>query len=240
MTTIPVICIDGPTASGKGTLASILAKELGYHLLDSGALYRITALAAQQQGLAIVVANEHAIADLIKTLDIEFVEDKVILNQIDVTAAIRTEEVGMNASTVSSFPQVRLALVDLQKSFQRQPGLIADGRDMGTVIFPHAALKIFLTAGAEQRAQRRFDQLTSKGVSVDYGALLGTLKARDAQDSSRSVAPLKPAEDAILLDNSDLSIAQSVELVLDCWQDCQMDNWQECKVEAVCQVPTAA
>lgn len=222
----PVICIDGPTASGKGTLSALLAKELGFHLLDSGALYRITALAAQQNDLAISVSNEQAIAELIKTLVIKFVDDKVFLNNVDVTSAIRTEEVGMNASTVSSFPRVRQALVDLQLSFQRHPGLIADGRDMGTVIFPQAVLKVFLTAGAEQRARRRFDQLAAKGVSADMAVLLATLQARDAQDSNRSVAPLKPAEDAILLDNSDLSIDQSVKLVMDCWHEmaAQMDG----------------
>lgn len=221
---IPVICIDGPTASGKGTLSSLLAKQLGFHLLDSGALYRITALAAQQNNLAIELSNEHAISSLINTLSIEFVDEKVMLNQVDVTDAIRTEDVGMDASTVSGFPRVRTALVDLQHNFQRSPGLIADGRDMGTTIFPEAELKVFLTAGAEQRARRRFDQLTSKGVPADFDALLATLQARDAQDSNRSASPLKPAADAILLDNSNLSIDRSVLIVLSHLKDLSLQK----------------
>jgi 3-phosphoshikimate 1-carboxyvinyltransferase len=216
--TIPVICIDGPTASGKGTLAAALAKALGYHLLDSGSLYRITALAAVQAGLALDGAHEQAIAHLIGTLPIEFTQDSVQINGIDVSDAIRTEEAGMNASKVSSLPMVRLALVNLQHSLRRLPGLVADGRDMGTVIFPRAALKVFLTASAEQRAQRRYKQLISKGVSATLRALRADLEARDARDSSRKVAPLKPAQDALLLDNSDLSVEESVNLVLHWWQ----------------------
>jgi 3-phosphoshikimate 1-carboxyvinyltransferase len=216
---IPVICIDGPTASGKGTLASELARSLGYHLLDSGSLYRITALAAMQSGLALDAAHEPAIAQLISTLSITFNQDRVQLNSVDVSDAIRTEEAGMNASKVSALPQVRLALVDLQHGFRKLPGLVADGRDMGTVIFPQAPLKVFLTASAEQRAQRRHKQLISKGISATLGALRADLEARDARDSSRSVAPLKPAQDARLLDNSDLSVEESLNLVLNWWQD---------------------
>ncbi len=216
---IPVICVDGPTASGKGTLAAALAKALGYHFLDSGSLYRITALAATQAGLALDGAHEPAIAQLVGTLAIEFTQDRVHLNGLDVTDAIRTEEAGMNASKVSALPQVRLALIDLQHSFRKLPGLVADGRDMGTVIFPHAPLKVFLTASAEQRAQRRHKQLISKGISATLGALRADLEARDARDSSRSVAPLKPAQDARLLDNSDLSIEESLNLVLNWWQE---------------------
>lgn len=216
--TVPVICVDGPTASGKGTLAARLAERLGYHLLDSGALYRVTALAALRAGLSLEPANEAAIAALAGRLPVRFEGDIVLLDGKDVTAAIRSEEGGMNASKVSALPAVRRALVALQHSFRRLPGLVADGRDMGTVIFPQAALKVYLTASAAQRAARRHKQLISKGISAILPALLADLEARDARDSSRSVSPLKPAEDARLLDNSELSIEQSVALVLDWWQ----------------------
>ncbi|MBE0473164.1 bifunctional 3-phosphoshikimate 1-carboxyvinyltransferase/cytidylate kinase [Rhodoferax sp.] len=215
---IPVICIDGPTASGKGTLAAQLASQLGYHLLDSGALYRITALAATQAGLPLDASGEVAIASLAPGLRIEFKSEQVLLDGADVSEAIRTEEVGMNASRVSALPKVRAALVALQHSFRRLPGLVADGRDMGTVIFPRAPLKVFLTASAEQRAQRRFKQLISNGNSITLHALRADLEERDARDSSRSVAPLKPALDAKLLDNSTLPIEESVQLVLAWWQ----------------------
>ncbi|MGB4362169.1 MAG: bifunctional 3-phosphoshikimate 1-carboxyvinyltransferase/cytidylate kinase [Rhodoferax sp.] len=215
---IPVICVDGPTASGKGTLAAQLASRLGYHLLDSGALYRITALAATRAQLPLDATAEEAIAALAQGLRLEFTADQVLLAGEDVTEAIRTEEAGMNASKVSVLPKVRAALLDLQHGFRRLPGLVADGRDMGTVIFPAAPLKVFLTASAEQRAQRRFKQLISKDKSITLAALRADLEARDARDSSRSVAPLKPAADARLLDNSNLSIEESVKQVLDWWQ----------------------
>ena len=215
---IPVICVDGPTASGKGTLAAQLASQLGYHLLDSGALYRITALAATRAGLPLDATGETGIADLAQSLCIEFTGNQVLLDGEDVSEAIRTEEAGMNASKVSAFPKVRAALVDLQHGFRRLPGLVADGRDMGTVIFPEAPLKVFLTASAEQRAQRRFKQLISKEKSTTLDALRAGLEARDAQDMSRSIAPLKPAADARLLDNSHLSVEESVSLVLHWWQ----------------------
>jgi 3-phosphoshikimate 1-carboxyvinyltransferase len=218
---IPVICVDGPTASGKGTLAGAVAQALGYHLLDSGSLYRITALAALQAGLALESSHEQAIADLIPGLSIRFSQDQVFLNGADVSEAIRTEEAGMNASRVSALPKVRQALIALQHSFRQLPGLVADGRDMGTVIFPEAALKVFLTASAEKRAQRRYKQLISKGISATLLGLRADLEARDARDTSRSVAPLKPAQDAQLLDNSDLTIEESVNLVLDWWQSKQ-------------------
>ena len=218
---IPVICVDGPTASGKGTLAAALAQRLGYHLLDSGSLYRITALAALQQGLALDTHHEPAIATLVPTLSIRFVGEQVLLNGQDVSDAIRTEEAGMNASKVSALPQVRTALLALQHSFRQLPGLVADGRDMGTVIFPQAPLKVFLTAGAAQRAQRRHKQLISKGISATLAALRADLEARDARDSNRSVAPLTPAQDARLLDNSDLTIEQSIDLVMNWWQGTQ-------------------
>ena len=220
-TAVPVICIDGPTASGKGTLASETARRLGYRLLDSGSLYRITALAATRAGIALEPDNAPAIAIMLGTLAIRFEADRVWLGDADVTDAIRTEEAGMNASRVSPFPEVRDALVQLQHSFRRLPGLVADGRDMGTVIFPDAQLKVFLTASAEKRAERRYKQLISKGISTTIPSLRADLEARDARDASRSVAPLRAAEDAKALDNSDLTIEKSVELVLDWWQSKQ-------------------
>ncbi len=216
--TVPVLCVDGPTASGKGTLASRIAEELGYHYLDSGALYRVTALAALRAGLALEPSNEAAIAALARRLPVRFDGEQVLLEGQDVSDAIRSEEGGMNASRVSALPAVRTALVALQHSFCRLPGLVADGRDMGTVIFPDAPLKVFLTASAEKRAERRHKQLISKGISAIFADLRADLEARDARDSSRAVAPLKPAQDARLLDNSDLSIQESVDLVLDWWQ----------------------
>ena len=218
---LPVICIDGPTASGKGTLAAALAAQLGYHFLDSGALYRITALAARQAGLALDASQEPALAALAQGLRISFERDRVLLDGADISAAIRTEQAGMDASRVSVLPQVREALLSLQRSFARLPGLVADGRDMGTVVFPQARLKIFLTASAQKRAQRRHKQLISQGISVTLPALQADLEARDARDMSRSAAPLRPAEDARLLDNSDLSIQQSSDLVLGWWQGIQ-------------------
>jgi 3-phosphoshikimate 1-carboxyvinyltransferase len=215
---VPVICIDGPTASGKGTLASQVAQQLGYHYLDSGALYRVTGLAALQAGLALDAAHETQIAALAQQLPVQFVGDQVLLGDVDVSDAIRTEAAGMNASKVSALPAVRTALVALQHSFARLPGLVADGRDMGTVIFPQAALKVFLTASADHRAQRRHKQLISKGFSSILEDLRADLQARDERDSSRSVAPLKPAQDAQLLDNSEVSIEQSVAQVLNWWQ----------------------
>ena len=219
---IPVICIDGPSASGKGTVAAAVARELGYVFLDSGALYRITALAATRAGLALDTAHESAIAQLAEQLDIRFETDRVLLAGEDVTEAIRTEEAGMNASRVSALPAVvRAALVALQHSFQRLPGLVADGRDMGTVIFPHAPLKLFLTASAECRAERRYKQLIAQGLPAKMLDLLADLKARDTRDISRSAAPLKPAPDAIAQDNSALTIEQSVSQVLALWQQRQ-------------------
>ena len=218
---IPVICIDGPSASGKGTVAAAVARELGYVFLDSGALYRITALAATRAGLALDTAHESAIAQLAEQLDIRFETDRVLLAGEDVTEAIRTEEAGMNASRVSALPAVRAALVALQHSFQRLPGLVADGRDMGTVIFPHAPLKLFLTASAECRAERRYKQLIAQGLPAKMLDLLADLKARDTRDISRSAAPLKPAPDAIAQDNSVLTIEQSVSQVLALWQQRQ-------------------
>ncbi|MBE7940857.1 MULTISPECIES: bifunctional 3-phosphoshikimate 1-carboxyvinyltransferase/cytidylate kinase [Ramlibacter] len=218
---IPVICVDGPTASGKGTLASQLAQTLGYHYLDSGALYRITGLAARRAGLALDTAHEQSIARLAATLPVRFEGERVILGGEDVSEAIRSEAAGMDASQVSALPSVRSALVELQQSFRRLPGLVADGRDMGTVIFPDAPLKVFLTASAARRAERRHKQLISKGIPAKIDVLRADLEARDARDTQRAVAPLKPAQDALLLDNSDQGIAESVAQVLGWWEDKQ-------------------
>ena len=218
---IPVICIDGPTASGKGTLAAEVAHRLGYHYLDSGALYRVTGLVMRRNGLAPEPADEARIAVLASTLPLRFHLGKVLLAGEDVTDAIRSEAAGMDASQVSALPAVRAALRALQQRFCQLPGLVADGRDMGTVIFPASPLKIYLTASALHRAERRYKQLISKGVSTTLVGLSADLEARDARDSSRSVAPLKPAPDARLLDNSHLSIEQSIEQVLIWWQQIQ-------------------
>lgn len=213
---IPVICIDGPTASGKGTLASEVAQRLGYHLLDSGALYRATALAAQDAGVPL--DDEPALARLAAQLPLSFRDHKVFLGGRDITDPLRLESTGGMASRVSEHQAVRAALHALQLSFRRLPGLVADGRDMGTVIFPDATLKVFLTATADQRAERRHKQLISKGIAANIDSLLADLKARDLRDSSRMHAPLKPAEDALKLDNSELGIEQSVQVVMNWWQ----------------------
>ena len=218
---IPVICIDGPTASGKGTVAAAVAQRLGYQFLDSGAMYRITALAALRAGLSIDADHEARIAAMAETLPVRFEGGKVLLGGDDVTDAIRTEEAGMNASRVSALPAVRTALVALQHSFRRLPGLVADGRDMGTVIFPDAPLKVYLTASVACRAERRHKQLISKGFSASIEDLRADLEARDARDSTRSIAPLKPAQDALVLDNSTLTIDEAVEQVFSWWQERQ-------------------
>ena len=218
---VPVICIDGPTASGKGTLAVEVAYRLGYHYLDSGSLYRVTGLVMQRNGLTAEPQHEARIADMARSLPLRFLEGRVMLAGEDVTDAIRSEAAGMDASRVSALPAVRDALSALQKSFLRLPGLVADGRDMGTVIFPDSPLKIYLTASAAHRAERRHKQLISKGISTTLRDLRADLEARDARDSSRRVAPLKPAQDARHLDNSSLSIEQSVVQVLAWWQQTQ-------------------
>ena len=213
---IPVITVDGPTASGKGTLASALAKTLGYHFLDSGAVYRATALTALRLGVS--TDDEPRLAELAAGLDLHFGPDQVLLGGLDVTEALRLEEVGAMASKVSAWPRVRAALRELQLSFRQVPGLVADGRDMGTVIFPGADLKVFLTASASTRAERRFKQLISKGISANIDSLRAELEARDARDQTRSVSPLKPAVDAMLLDNSALTVQASVDAVFEVWQ----------------------
>ncbi|MCB1733324.1 MAG: (d)CMP kinase, partial [Halieaceae bacterium] len=205
------------TASGKGTLAAEVAQALGYHLLDSGALYRATGLAVMDDGVD--PADETAVARVAGLLDLRFDGGRCWLRGQDVTDALRSEQAGMMASRVSALPAVREALHGLQLAFRRAPGLVADGRDMGTVVFPDAELKVYLTASAAQRAERRHKQLISKGISSNIQALRADLEARDLRDSSRTVAPLKPAEDALQLDNSVLTIDESVERVLGWWSE---------------------
>ena len=212
---IPVITVDGPSASGKGTLASRLAQALGYHLLDSGALYRAAALAARHDGVDL--GDEPGVAAVAATMDLRFEGERVLLRGEDVTDRLRDEATGRLASQVSVHPRVRQALHGLQLAFRRLPGLVADGRDMGTVVFPDAALKVFLVASAEQRAQRRLKQLISKGIQANITDLRADLEARDERDRNRAHAPLMPAEDAQLLDNSDMGIEQSVDVVLGWW-----------------------
>ena len=216
---VPVIAIDGPTASGKGTLAAAVAAHLGYHLLDSGSLYRAAALTARRSGLLTEGAepDARAIAAAAAAMPLRFEAGRILLGGEDVTDTLRDEAVGLAASRVSALPAVRDALHALQVSFRRAPGLVADGRDMGSVVFPDAALKVYLTANAAQRAERRHKQLISKGISANIDSLRADLEARDARDSSRPVAPLKPAADALLLDNSAVTIEQSVAWVLDAW-----------------------
>ena len=213
---IPVITIDGPTASGKGTLADETAKVLGFAVLDSGALYRVTGLAARRAGLNL--DDGAAVAALVPTLELRFSDGQVFLGQEDVSARLRAEATGLLASQVAVHPEVRQALHQLQLDFRRLPGLVADGRDMGTAIFPDATLKVFLTASAATRAERRHKQLISKGISANIESLREDLEARDERDKNRSTSPLTPAQDAQLLDNSALSIEASVEQMLAWWQ----------------------
>lgn len=209
---IPVITIDGPTASGKGTVAHRVAERLGFHYLDSGALYRLTALSALRSGTEL--NDEHALAKLARDLPCSFVGGKVMLDHENVTDAIRAEEIGNTASKIAALPTLRQALYGLQLQFRKTPGLVADGRDMGTVIFPHAQLKVFLTASPEARAERRYKQLIGKGFSASMEDLLKDLWERDARDVNRAIAPLKPAEGASILDTSDMTADEAVEQVL--------------------------
>ncbi len=209
---IPVIAIDGPTASGKGTVAQRVADQLGFHYLDSGALYRIVGLASLERGIPLDFYDE--LGHLTQGLKIRFAQGHVFLDEKDVSEAIRTEEMGQRASAVGAIPQVRMALVGLQKSFLSAPGLVADGRDMGTVIFPEAVLKVFLTASAQIRAQRRYKQLIAKGISANIDILTNDLLERDQRDTQRSTAPLIQSEDAYLLDTSNLTIDQAVHQIV--------------------------
>jgi cytidylate kinase len=209
---IPVITIDGPTASGKGTVAARVAERLGFHLLDSGALYRLTALSAMRAGVPLT--DEQAVAPLAEKLPARFSNGDIFLGEEEVGAAIRAEEVGNNASKIAALPAVRQALYALQLGFRKAPGLVADGRDMGTVIFPNAKLKVFLTASVEARAERRYKQLIGKGFSANMDDLLADLQARDDRDTHRTVAPLVPAEGAYILDTSEMTVDVAVEQVL--------------------------
>ncbi len=214
----PVIAIDGPSGSGKGTIARRVADALGFHLLDSGALYRLTALCADRHGVSLDDAAK--LAELARSLDVRFDtgadgSERIWLEGDNVSVEIRTEGTGAGASTVAAIPAVRKALLVRQRAFQRPPGLVADGRDMGTQVFPSARLKIFLTASAEERARRRHKQLKDKGLDVSLAALSRDIEERDRRDSERSVAPLRPADDARLLDSSGQSIEAVTQTVLD-------------------------
>ena len=215
----PVITIDGPSGAGKGSITQLVAKKLGYALLDSGALYRLTALAAIKASIAL--SDEDKVAELAASLDVAFVPGEygepvnVLLNGDDVTGEIRTESCGTSASKVAPLKKVRAALLQRQRDFQQLPGLVADGRDMGTIVFPEASVKIYMTASAEERAERRYRQLKEKGEDVKIATLLSEIQERDARDTGRKTAPLRPADDAVMLDTTGLSIDKVLTKVLD-------------------------
>ena len=209
---VPVIAIDGPSASGKGTIAQLVAQRLGFHYLDSGALYRLVGLAARRAHIS--TSDEPRVAQLAAMLDARFENGEIYLNQELVTDDLRSEEAGAAASEVAALPAVRRALLVRQRAYRRPPGLVADGRDMGSVVFPDAVLKIYLTADAEERARRRYKQLIGKGMDANMAALLQDIRARDDRDSGRAVAPLQKSSDALLLDTTNLSIDDAVEGVV--------------------------
>ncbi|MDV7103936.1 (d)CMP kinase [Vibrio sp. TH_r3] len=213
----PVVTVDGPSGAGKGTLCMLLAKKLGFNLLDSGAIYRVLALAAIHHGVD--TESEEALVPLATHLDVQFIADgdlvKVILEGEDVSSELRKEETGTAASKVAALPRVREALLRRQRSFSSEDGLVADGRDMGTVVFPNAEVKIFLDATAEERATRRLKQLQDKGLSVKFDHLLREIQERDDRDRNRAVAPLRPADDALVLDSTSLSIEEVVAQALE-------------------------
>ena len=221
MSHTPVITVDGPSGSGKGTICAMLAKELGWHLLDSGALYRITGLAASRRGLEL--KDESAVAAVAANLDVEFIPGEqgvsVVLEGDDVSRTIRTEEVGSLASQVAALPAVREALLQRQRDFRIAPGLIADGRDMGTVVFTDAQIKVFLTASAEERGRRRYEQLRSKGFDASLRALVEDIRARDERDTNRAVAPLRPAADALVIDSTALTISEVRDQIMNLVRD---------------------
>ena len=217
MSAAPVIAIDGPSASGKGTIASRVADDLDFHYLESGALYRLVALQAIRKGLS----DAEKLAEAARTLPVRFHNERIILEDQDVSDAIREEEVGVRASEVARVPAVRQALLLRQRAFRQEPGLVADGRDMGTIVFPDAALKVFLTASPEVRAERRYKQLIAKGIDANLRALSRDLQERDERDAKRAVAPLVPAPDSQVLDSSALSIDEVVERILGWWRERQ-------------------
>lgn len=212
---VPVVAVDGPSGSGKGTVSRALATRLGWHFLDSGALYRLVAHAALDRGVAL--DDEAALADLARHLEVRFDtdSDRIWLGEDEVSLAIRSEAAGDAASRVAALPGVREALLQLQRDFRAAPGLVADGRDMGSVVFPGAEVKIYLTASAEERARRRYNQLKEKDIEADMAELVAAIEARDRRDMERPVAPLKPAEDAVVLDTSGLDIKGSIEAALE-------------------------
>lgn len=213
----PVITIDGPTGAGKGTIGKLLAEKLNWHFLDSGAIYRVLALAALQQNIKI--DNHEALESLASTLDLEFIDkknkpQKILFRGIDVSAAIRQEGCGVFASEIAILPRIRTALLDTQRRFRTRPGLVADGRDMGTIVFPDAILKIFLTAGTRERAIRRYQQLQEKGINVSLHDVELDLVDRDMRDEKRIVAPLKPSSDAFIIDATNLSIDEVLQTII--------------------------
>ena len=212
---IPVITIDGPSASGKGTVATLLAQVLGWYVLESGALYRLTALDCMKR--KVDLDDQESVAAVANALSVKFLPEGIFLHGEDVTDSIESEQVGAIASKIAVYPQLRATLLQSQRNCRRAPGLVADGRDMGTMVFPDADLKIYLVADVQKRAERRYKQLMAKGFSVKLNGLVADLEARDQRDLNRSLAPLKPADDAIIVDSSDLDVEETLAIVLEHW-----------------------